>query len=82
MQRGCNGETEFLFFSSQAAMLLEIWEQMRLDQEEGYERKSGGASNPPPPPQLAEPPGAREKIVQEILFLVEHLRQKSAERGR
>lgn len=62
-------------------MLLEIWEQMRMGQEEGCKKTSGGASNLPPP-QLAEPPGARERLVQEILFLVEHLRQKSAERGR
>ena len=33
-------------------------------------------------PRLPEPPALRERLIQEVRFFVEHLRQKSVESGR
>lgn len=54
-------------------MLLEIWRQMREDTDPGRP-----TDNDTPLSRLADPPGVREKLVQEIKFLVSYLQRRLA----
>ena len=59
---------EFLF---QITMLLEIWRDYREETD-----------NNVPNTMLPEPPAARERLVQEIRFFIENIREKAKENGK
>ena len=64
----------------QAATLHEIWQQLKMDSDSKLaqleeSRRSVSLSS------LPEPPAVRERLVQEIQFFVDYLKQKSEERN-
>ena len=61
----------------QASTLQEIWRQVREDSD--LEVAEIGTSEMPT--SLPEPPAVRERLVQEIQFFVEYLKQRSEEKG-
>ncbi|XP_003385160.1 PREDICTED: uncharacterized protein LOC100636571 isoform X2 [Amphimedon queenslandica] len=57
---------------TEASLLLEIWRQMREEADPG--RPHDGDT----PARLADPPGVRDKLIQEIKFLVSYLQQRNS----
>lgn len=58
-------------FLLQVEMLLDIWQEMRDENTE-----SGS-----PQSTLPEPPDQRDRLVQEICFFVDNVKEKAKEKG-
>ena len=57
--------------SFQIDMLLEIWREVREESEETSRAQSS----------LPEPPDQRDRLVQEICFFVENVKEKAKRKG-
>jgi hypothetical protein len=67
---------ETLDLHNEVLSLLEVWRQCR-EQTDEKKKKCRSQSD-----VLPEPPAARERLKQEVLFFIENIRQKTLEDGR